>query len=111
MCSTGSSSKASTRRIAAGSSPTSLIRAAVVCSMWTPRLRRYAVLRARTMDSRWARWRTPEAHISPGVPAAGSPAIVKRALAGTPAEWWVQTNPPAYADLARRHKYGATRVE
>jgi len=51
------------------------------------------------------------ADIPPGVLAAGSPAVVKRALAGTPAEWWVQMNPPAYADLARRHKYGTTRLD
>jgi carbonic anhydrase/acetyltransferase-like protein (isoleucine patch superfamily) len=36
--------------------------------------------------------------------AAGSPAVVKRPIAGTPAEFWVQTNPSAYADLAQRHR-------
>ena len=51
------------------------------------------------------------ADIPPGVLAAGSPAVVKRELAGTPAEWWVQMNPPAYADLARRHKVGIARVD
>jgi len=46
------------------------------------------------------------AHIPPGVLAAGSPAVVKREIAGTPAEFWVQTNPSAYADLAVRHRKG-----
>lgn len=38
--------------------------------------------------------------------AAGSPAVVKKPIAGTPAEMWVRMNPPAYADLARRHAAG-----
>ena len=42
----------------------------------------------------------------PGVLAAGSPAVVGRELAGTPAEWWVQMNPGAYAELAVRHRNG-----
>ncbi len=42
------------------------------------------------------------AQIPAGVLAAGSPAVVKRPLEGTPAEFWVQTNPSAYADLAVR---------
>ena len=46
------------------------------------------------------------ADIPPGVLAAGSPAVVKREIAGTPAEFWVQTNPSAYADLAVRHRNG-----
>lgn len=37
---------------------------------------------------------------------AGSPAQVKRPLAGTPAELWVQLNPPTYADLAQRYRAG-----
>ena len=36
--------------------------------------------------------------------AAGSPAVVKGPIAGTNAEFWVQVNPGAYADLARRHR-------
>ena len=32
--------------------------------------------------------------------------MVKREIAGTPAEFWVQTNPSAYADLAVRHRNG-----
>src|SRR3954469_19156489 len=42
--------------------------------------------------------------------AAGSPAVVKRAIAGTPSEFWVSTNPPAYRDLARRHREGVRRI-
>ena len=38
--------------------------------------------------------------------AAGSPAEVKRPIAGTGAEFWVKVNPGAYADLARRHRAG-----
>lgn len=51
------------------------------------------------------------AEIPDGVLAAGSPAVVKREIAGTPAEFWVTMNPPAYRDLAQRHKAGVTPVE
>jgi carbonic anhydrase/acetyltransferase-like protein (isoleucine patch superfamily) len=44
------------------------------------------------------------AEIPDEVLAAGSPAVVKRPIAGTPAEFWVKTNPPAYAELAQRHR-------
>ena len=44
--------------------------------------------------------------IPPGVLAAGSPAVVKRAIEGTGAEFWVKANPGAYADLAQRHRAG-----
>lgn len=44
--------------------------------------------------------------IPSGVLAAGSPAVVKKELAGTPAEMWVKLNPPFYADLAQRHRIG-----
>ena len=50
------------------------------------------------------------ADIPPGVLAAGSPAVVKREIAGTPAEFWVQTNPGAYADLALRHRNGVELI-
>src|SRR6478736_1494423 len=50
------------------------------------------------------------AEIPDEVLAAGSPAVVKRPIAGTPAEFWVSTNPPAYRDLARRHREGVRRV-
>lgn len=46
------------------------------------------------------------AEIPEGVLAAGSPAVVKRALEGTPAEMWVKMNPQAYAELAQRHRTG-----
>jgi carbonic anhydrase/acetyltransferase-like protein (isoleucine patch superfamily) len=42
--------------------------------------------------------------------AAGSPAVVKRPIAGTGAEFWVATNPSAYADLARRHRTGLRAI-
>ena len=48
--------------------------------------------------------------IPAGVLAAGSPAVVKRAIEGTPAEMWVKLNPPAYAELARRHATGVAPV-
>jgi carbonic anhydrase/acetyltransferase-like protein (isoleucine patch superfamily) len=48
--------------------------------------------------------------IPPGVLAAGSPAVVKRPLPGTPAEMWVQINPTYYPALARRHKAGIKPV-
>lgn len=43
--------------------------------------------------------------------AAGSPAVVKKPIAGTPAEMWVQMNPPAYAELARRHAVGIEALD
>jgi carbonic anhydrase/acetyltransferase-like protein (isoleucine patch superfamily) len=48
--------------------------------------------------------------IPEGVLAAGSPAEVKRSIAGTPAEMWVSMNPPVYAELAQRHKKGVALV-
>jgi len=44
--------------------------------------------------------------IPDGVLAAGSPAVVKRPLEGSPSEFWVKANPPAYRDLAVRHRSG-----
>jgi carbonic anhydrase/acetyltransferase-like protein (isoleucine patch superfamily) len=52
----------------------------------------------------------PGAQIPPGVLAAGSPAVVKRELAGTPAELWVQINPTYYPELARRHRVGIVEL-
>jgi carbonic anhydrase/acetyltransferase-like protein (isoleucine patch superfamily) len=46
------------------------------------------------------------ATIPGGMLAAGSPAVVKRPVSGTPSEFWVNTNPTAYAELAQRHKVG-----
>jgi carbonic anhydrase/acetyltransferase-like protein (isoleucine patch superfamily) len=50
------------------------------------------------------------AQIPDEVLAAGSPAEVKRPIAGTPAEFWVQANPGAYDELARRHASGVEPV-
>lgn len=41
-----------------------------------------------------------------GMLAAGAPAIVKRPVEGSPAQFWVDTNPSAYAELAQRHRAG-----
>lgn len=51
------------------------------------------------------------AEIPAGVLAAGSPAEVKRPIEGTAAQFWVQMNPPTYAELARRHAAGVESVE
>lgn len=46
------------------------------------------------------------AEIPAGHLAIGSPAAVKRELAGTPAEELVRLNPGAYRDMAQRHRLG-----
>jgi carbonic anhydrase/acetyltransferase-like protein (isoleucine patch superfamily) len=46
--------------------------------------------------------------IPAGMLAAGAPAVVKRQVEGSPAEAWVTANPPAYAELAQRHRGGIT---
>jgi carbonic anhydrase/acetyltransferase-like protein (isoleucine patch superfamily) len=48
--------------------------------------------------------------IPEGVLAAGAPAQVKREIAGTPAEWWIQQTGPSYAELATRHRDGSRVV-
>lgn len=48
--------------------------------------------------------------IPPGVLAAGTPAVVKKDIAGTPAEMWVKINPTYYPELARRHRAGLRPV-
>ena len=54
--------------------------------------------------------------VAAGAPAASipagivAPAVVKRPLPGTPAEFWVNANPSAYAELAQRHKVGIQYV-
>jgi carbonic anhydrase/acetyltransferase-like protein (isoleucine patch superfamily) len=48
--------------------------------------------------------------IPPGMLAAGAPAVVKRGVEGSPADFWVKANPPAYAELAQRHRVGITWV-
>ena len=44
--------------------------------------------------------------IPPGMLAAGAPAVVKRPVTGSPAEFWVAANPAGYAELAQRHRAG-----
>lgn len=46
------------------------------------------------------------AKIPAGMLAAGAPAVVKRPVTGSSAEFWVVANPPAYAELAQRHRLG-----
>ena len=48
--------------------------------------------------------------IPEGVLVAGVPAQVKRAIAGTPSEFWVKMNPTAYAELAQRHRAGVKEL-
>lgn len=49
---------------------------------------------------------SPGTEIPPGMLAAGSPAVVKKPIAGTAAEFWVQANPVYYPELAKRHIAG-----
>jgi carbonic anhydrase/acetyltransferase-like protein (isoleucine patch superfamily) len=53
----------------------------------------------------------PGTQIPAGMFAAGVPAQVRGALAGTSAEFWVNINPTYYPDLARRHMAGIKRIE
>jgi carbonic anhydrase/acetyltransferase-like protein (isoleucine patch superfamily) len=53
----------------------------------------------------------PGDQIPDGVLAAGVPAVVKGPIAGTPSEFWVTANPPAYRALAARHREALRRVE
>lgn len=53
----------------------------------------------------------PGTEIPDGVLAAGSPAQVKKPIEGTGAAFWVETNAPYYAELAKRHREGITRVD
>jgi carbonic anhydrase/acetyltransferase-like protein (isoleucine patch superfamily) len=49
--------------------------------------------------------------IPPGMLAAGSPAVVKRPVQGTGAQFWVDANPSAYTELAERHRLGVRFVD
>ncbi|MBM9461222.1 gamma carbonic anhydrase family protein [Nocardioides sp. zg-536] len=49
---------------------------------------------------------TPGTEVPDGVLAAGSPAQVKKPIEGTGAQFWVDANPPYYAELAQRHRAG-----
>jgi carbonic anhydrase/acetyltransferase-like protein (isoleucine patch superfamily) len=53
---------------------------------------------------------TPGTTIPPGVLAAGAPAQVRKPLEGTSAQFWVDANPPYYAELAQRHRTGIVPV-
>jgi carbonic anhydrase/acetyltransferase-like protein (isoleucine patch superfamily) len=44
--------------------------------------------------------------VPPKMLAAGSPVALKRPVTGSPAEFWVNANPSAYAELATRHRAG-----
>jgi len=52
----------------------------------------------------------PETVIPAGMLAAGTPAEVKRSIAGTPSEEWVTGNPGRYARLAREHSRGLRKL-
>jgi carbonic anhydrase/acetyltransferase-like protein (isoleucine patch superfamily) len=52
----------------------------------------------------------PGVQIPPGVLAAGVPAVVKRPIAGTSAEMWVNLNPTYYPALAQKHIVGIRPV-
>jgi carbonic anhydrase/acetyltransferase-like protein (isoleucine patch superfamily) len=52
----------------------------------------------------------PGVQIPPGVLAAGVPAVVKKPIAGTPAEMWVKLNPTYYPALAQKHIAGIRAV-
>nr|WP_281385970.1 hypothetical protein [Nocardioides luti] len=54
---------------------------------------------------------TPGTELPPGVVAAGIPCKPTKPIAGTSSEFWVETNPPYYQELAQRHAAGAPRVE
>lgn len=53
----------------------------------------------------------PGAEIPPGMLAAGVPATVRREIAGTAAEFWVNMNPVYYPELAQRHARGTRWIE
>ncbi len=48
--------------------------------------------------------------IAPGMLVAGVPAVVKRPIEGSGAQFWVDANPGAYAELAVRHRRGIEPV-
>lgn len=48
----------------------------------------------------------PEMEIPAGVLAAGTPAQVKRPIAGSASEEWIENNPGRYARLAAEHRAG-----
>ena len=58
-----------------------------------------------------ARSSPPTPRSRPGMLAAGSPAVVKRPIEGSAAQFWVDANPTAYVELASRHRRGVTRLD
>jgi carbonic anhydrase/acetyltransferase-like protein (isoleucine patch superfamily) len=50
-------------------------------------------------------------HIPEQVLAMGAPATIRGPIAGTSAEMWVNVNPQAYRDLARRYLSGLEPIE
>lgn len=52
-----------------------------------------------------------DADIPEKVLALGSPAQVKKPIAGTPAEFWTEMNGPYYQELGERHAAGVMPVE
>ena len=52
----------------------------------------------------------PETVIPAGMLAAGTPAQVKRSIAGTPSQEWVENNPGRYARLAAEHLAGLREI-
>ncbi|MGZ4489024.1 MAG: gamma carbonic anhydrase family protein [Nocardioides sp.] len=53
---------------------------------------------------------TPGAEIPGGVVAAGIPCKPTKPIEGTSSEFWVETNPPYYQELAQRHATAAIPV-
>ena len=49
--------------------------------------------------------------VPPGTLVIGSPAVVKREIAGTPAEQLVAANPGAYQEMAQRHRTSVHEVQ
>lgn len=54
---------------------------------------------------------SPGTQIEDGVLAIGTPATVKGPIEGTGAQFWVEANPPYYAELAQRHRAGVRPVD
>lgn len=52
----------------------------------------------------------PETQIPEGVLAAGTPAQVKKPIEGTMAQFWVDSNPAYYRELAQRHRKGVSET-
>lgn len=52
----------------------------------------------------------PENHIPAGVLAAGTPAQVKRTIAGSASEEWITGNPGRYSRLAAEHRAGLREI-